>query len=82
MKRLKDLTKKQRNNYMTKNKIYFNNSKYGYEDADIKYIFENNSIDEIKEWFEHHTSTNEIPNTPTDVISVYMHNRIYERLQK
>ena len=78
MKRLNDLTRKQRFEYITNLKL--KNDKHKNEDAEIRYIFENNTEAEIREWFETKAAT--ISFKGADLISVYMHNRISERLKK
>ena len=78
MKRLKDLTRKERFEYITS--LNLKNAKREIEDAEIQYIFENNTEDVIREWFETNGAT--ISFEGADLISVYMHNRIYEMLKK
>ena len=77
MKRLKDLTRKERFEYITSLKL--KNDKHKIEDAEIKYLFDNNTVEEITEWFETNGAT--ISFEGADLISVYMHNRIYEMLK-
>ena len=77
MKRLKDLTRKERFEYITS--LNLKNSKREIEDAEIQYIFENNTEDVIREWFEKTGTTSYIG---SEMITVYMHNRIYEMLKK
>ena len=77
MKTLKDLTKKERNAYMSKNGFRFN-TKHGYDNAFVQYLFENNSIDEIKDWFKNKAAT--VSFDYSDLISVYAYNRIFEKL--
>ena len=77
MKTLKDLTKKERNAYMSKNGFRFN-TKHGYWDAFVQYLFENNSIDEIKDWFKNKAAT--VSFDYSDLISVYAYNRIFEKI--
>lgn len=81
MKKLTHLTKEEINQYMHENGFFFN-TKRGFEDAQIKYLFENNSKEDIESWFNHKKQT--MRYTPLDdeenIISVYMNNRIYEKL--
>ena len=79
MKVLDQLNKKQKDEYM-KNNHFFYNKKHGYEDAYIKYLFDNNSIDEINDWFKNKVST--ISFNGATLISVYTFNKIFNRLLK
>ena len=78
MKRLKDLTRKERLEYIKSLKL--KNEKHKMEDAEIQYLFENNTEAEIREWFETNVAT--ISFEGADLITVYMHKRIYEMLKK
>lgn len=77
MKTLNRLTKKQISEYMRKNNFYYN-KKHGYEDAYIKYLFDNNNIDDINDWFITKAST--VSFKGADLISVYTYNKIFGRL--
>ena len=77
MKTLKDLTKKERNAYMSANRFRFN-TKHGYEDAFIAYLFENNTRDDIIDWFTSRAST--VSFKGADLISVYTYNKIFDIL--
>ena len=77
MKRLNDLTRKERLEYITSLKL--KNEKHKMEDAEIQYLFENNTEDVIREWFE---KTGTMSYKGSEMITVYMHNRIYEMLKK
>ena len=77
MKTLKGLTKKERNAYMSASGFSFN-TKHGYDDAFVQYLFENNSIDEVKNWFKNKAAT--VSFDCSDLISVYAYNRIFEKL--
>ena len=77
MTTLNQLTKKQKAVYMRNNHFSYN-KKHGYEDAYLKYLFDNNSIDEINDWFENKAST--IFFKGADLISVYTYNKIFDRL--
>ena len=79
MKFLEDLTKKQRNAYMSEHGFSFN-TKRGPENARITYLFEMNSKEEVQEWFKKTAVTADLSIDPHDHISVYMSNRIYEIL--
>lgn len=79
MKRLNDLTRKQRFEYISNFRGY-KTEKHKFEDAEIQYMFENNTEAEIREWFVTKAST--ISFKGADLISVYMYNRIAERLNK
>jgi hypothetical protein len=78
MKRLNDLTKKERFEYITSLKL--KNDKHKIENAEIRYLFDNNTEAEIREWLETKAAT--ISFEGADLISVYMHNRISEMLKK
>lgn len=78
MKRLNDLTRKERFEYITSLKL--KNEKHKMEDAEIQYLFENNTEAEIRECFVTNGAT--ISFEGADLISVYMHNRIYEMLKR
>lgn len=79
MKKLYDLTRKQRFEYISNFRGY-KTEKHKMEDAEIQYLFENNTEAEIREWFETKAAT--ISFEGADLISVYMHNRISEILKK
>lgn len=88
IKLLSSLTKKQRNAYMDANGFNFH-TKYGYENAFIKYAIDNNDFNALKIWFNEATYTGpnyfekiellngEIIEKPT-CISNYANNRFYE----
>ena len=78
MKKLENLTPKERFEYISK--INHKNDKHKIEEAEIKYLFDNNTVEEITEWFVTKAST--ISYNGADLISIYMHNRISEMLKK
>ena len=77
MNTLKQLTKKQKADYMRNNNFYYN-KKHGYEDAFIAYLFENNTRDDIIDWFTSKAST--VSFKGADLISVYSYNKIFNKL--
>ena len=77
MNTLNQLNKKQRKEYMNKNGFYYN-KKHGYEDAFIKYLFENNTRDDVIDWFTSKAST--VSFQGADLISVYSYNKIFNKL--
>lgn len=79
MKKLYDLTRKERFEYIS-NFDRYKTHKHKREDAEIRYLFENNTEEEIREWFKTKATTFSFESA--DLISVYMYNRINERLNK
>ena len=77
MKTLNQLTKKQKAEYMRNNHFSYN-KKHGYEDAFIEYLFENNTRDDIIDWFTSRAST--VSFKGADLISVYTYNKIFDIL--
>ena len=78
MKKLENFTRKERFDYISNFKGY-KTHKHKREDAEIRYLFDNNTVEEITEWFVTKAST--ISYNGADLISVYMYNRISERLK-
>ena len=76
MKRLSDLTRNQRYEYILS--FEHKNDKHKIDDAEIQYLFENNTNEEIRKWLETKAST--ISFKGADLFSVYMYNCIAERL--
>ena len=77
MNTLNQLTKKQKADYMRANNFYYN-KKHGYEDAFVAYLFENNTRDDIIDWFTSKAST--VSFKGADLISVYTYNKIFDIL--
>ena len=77
MNTLNQLTKKQKADEMRANNFYYN-KKHGYEDACIAYLFENNTSDDIIDWFTSKAST--VSFKGADLISVYTYNKIFDIL--
>lgn len=78
MKKLENLTRRERNAYIST--VHCKESKRLIDEAKIKYLFENNTVEEITEWFNNKSST--ISFEGADLISVYMYNRISKMLNK
>lgn len=70
MKKLENLTRNERHAYIST--VYCKDSKHKNDEAAIKYLFENNTVEEITEWFNSNAST--ISYEGADLISVYMYN--------
>lgn len=77
MKLFEQLTRREKSNYRS-SKNY--TGKYAEDKLFIDYLFENNTTDEIREWFENKASTVGFPGA--DLISVYAQNRIIEMLKR
>lgn len=77
MKRFSSLTKKERRDYI--NSVCPAPRKRQVEDAEIRYIIENNSVEEIAYWLRHEATTTIFPGTPADwITTVYVFNRLHE----
>ena len=78
MKKFEELSKKERAEYIS-SMPYKRDSKHRTEDAAIQYLFDNNPVEEIEEWFKHSAATAGF--NGADLISVYTYNRILKKLK-
>lgn len=77
MKNFANLSRKERNAYI--NAFSARQYKYRDGDAEIQFIKENNTVEEIAYWLKHEATTTCYPGTPAGwFTSVYIFNRLYE----
>lgn len=82
MKQLKQLTKKERNEYI-QNRAVRKNGKVDDAATSVQYMIENNSIEEISDFIQHKATTTFYPGTPAEwFISVYEFNRLHEYCER